>query len=497
MASIGEYRSEQLDKLERLRQLGVDLYPSKSDRDTDLKELLADFDSSHDKEVCLAGRLVSHRQHSKIHFIDLESSGSTIQLIADTNLPSNYKKGELGFADLNLLTRGDIIEARGLVTRSKSNEPSIKLSNLRLLTKVLRPLPEKLDDKETRLRRRYLDLAINPEIRQRFQRRSLFWQATRDFLNQQGFIEINTPVLEHTTGGADAKPFVTHMEALDEDFYLRISHELPLKRLLGGGFEKVYDIGPRFRNENYSDEHLPEHISMEWYWAYVDWRAGMQLSQDMIRKVVQAAFGTTTFDWQGHKIDLAGKWTELDYASVIKENYGVDIFNTTVVEVNAQLKKHSLVVEKASIPRGIDKLWKRIRQDIAGPAWLINEPAYMSPLSKTKADNPLVAERFHAVIAGSEVVNGFSELNDPLEQLDKFIEQQRMRDAGDDEAQMLDIDYVEMLEYGMPPACGMSYSERLFWILEGVPAREGVPFPHLRHEIDETTRQLYPQVYSD
>ncbi len=344
------------------------------------------------------------------------------------------------------------------------------------------------------MRRRYVDMNVNEDVRERFVRRSKFWQATRDFLNQRGFYEVNVPVLEHTTGGADANPFVTHMDALDNDFYLRISHELPLKRLLGGGFEKVYDIGPRFRNENYSDEHLPEHVAMEWYWAYADWRDGMQLMTEMYRYVLKETFGTLQFKLGNFEVDLEKEWEEWDYADVIQSRYGIDPYHTTIADVKAALKENNLEVEKTeNLARGIDKLWKNIRKDVAGPVWLINTPTFISPLSKTNPDRPETVQRFQPVIAGSELGNGFSELNDPVDQYNRFIEQQKMRDEGDEEAMMLDIDFVEMLEYGMPPACGWGFSERVFWIFEGVTAREGVPFPQLRHEVDEVTKGIYPE----
>jgi lysyl-tRNA synthetase class 2 len=301
-------------------------------------------------------------------------------------------------------------------------------------------------------------------------------------------------VLEHTTGGADANPFVTHMDALDQDFYLRISHELPLKRLLGAGFEKVYDLGPRFRNENYSDEHLPEHVAMEWYWAYANWQDGMKFMEEMYKFVLKETFGTLQFNVRGFEIDMDKEWEVWDYATVIRDHYGIDVYNTTIEEVAAKLKENNLEVEKTdSIPRGIDKLWKNIRKDVVGPVWLVNTPKFISPLAKSSVDNPDTVQRFQPVMLGSELGNGFSELNDPIDQYNRFVEQQQMRDSGDEEAMMLDIDFVEMLEYGMPPACGWGYSERVFWMFEGVTAREGVPFPQLRLEYDETTKKLYPE----
>ena len=303
------------------------------------------------------------------------------------------------------------------------------------------------------------------------------------------------PVLEHTTGGADANPFVTHMDALDQDFYLRISHELPLKRLLGAGFEKVYDVGPRFRNENYSDEHLPEHVAMEWYWAYANWRDGMKFQEGMFKHVLEQTFGSLQFKINNIDVDMSKDWEVWDYATVIKDRYGIDVYDSSLDEVKKALADNKLEVEKTeNRARGIDKLWKNIRKDVAGPVWLINTPLFISPLAKANPEDNRVVERFQAVIAGSELSNGFSELNDPVDQLNRFTEQQKMRDDGDDEAMMLDIDYIEMLEYGMPPACGLGFSERVFWVFEGVSAREGVPFPQLRHEIDETTKAVYPDL---
>ena len=498
MATLQDYRNERLRKLETLRQLGVDPYPAKSERTHGCGQVLAQYDELAGQEVVVAGRIVSIRSFGKLAFIKLRDQSGEVQLYLqrDDVAELDASRGVLGMKQLKLLDTGDFVEARGVMTTTQTGEKSVGVRELRLLTKSLRPMPEKLENKEERFRRRYVDMNVNPEVRQRFVRRSKFWQATRDYLNSHGFTEVNVPVLEHTTGGADANPFVTHMDALDDQqFYLRISHELPLKRLVGAGFEKVYDLGPRFRNENYSDEHLPEHIAMEWYAAYWDWKQGMRFMEAMYKDVLQKTFGTLQFQLGKFNVDMGGEWEVWDYAEVIRKHYGIDVYNTTIDEVAAKLKGYNLEVEKTdSIPRGIDKLWKNIRKDVAGPVWLVNTPKFISPLSKTNPDNPQTVERFQPVIAGSELGNGFSELNDPIDQLNRFVEQQQMRDAGDDEAMMLDIDYVEMLEYGMPPACGWGYSERVFWIFEGVTAREGVPFPQLRSEIDETTRAIYPQV---
>lgn len=498
MATLQDYRNERLRKLETLRQLGVEPYPAKSERTHTCAEVLSKYDELASKEVVVAGRVASIRSFGKLAFIKLRDQSGDVQLYLQRDDVSELDaaRGVLGMKQLKLLDTGDFIEAKGVMTTTQTGEKSVGVRELRLLTKSLRPMPEKLENKEERLRRRYVDMNVNPEVRERFIRRSKFWQATRDYLNSHGFIEINVPVLEHTTGGADANPFVTHMDALgDQQFYLRISHELPLKRLIGAGFEKVYDLGPRFRNENYSDEHLPEHIAMEWYAAYWDWKQGMRFMESMYKDVLQKTFGTLQFQLGKFNVDMSGEWEVWDYAEVIRKHYGIDVYNTTIEEVASKLKEHNLEVEKTdSIPRSIDKLWKNIRKDVAGPVWLVNTPKFISPLSKTNPENPETVERFQPVIAGSELGNGFSELNDPIDQLNRFLEQQQMRDSGDEEAMMLDIDYVEMLEYGMPPACGWGYSERVFWIFEGVTAREGVPFPQLKSEIDETTRAIYSQV---
>lgn len=499
MATLKELRDERLRKLDELKKLGINPYPAKAHRSHTAEQVVDEFKQLEHTDVTITGRITGIRKFGQLAFIVLRDMSGSVQLFmkGDTVEALDVAVSQLGMSELPLLDTGDFIEATGPVIKTKTGEISVDVRKLRLLSKSLRPMPvaqEGLTNVETRMRRRYVDMNVNLDVRDRFVRRSTFWQATRDFLNEQGFYEINVPVLEHTTGGADANPFVTHMDALDDDFYLRISHELPLKRLLGAGFEKVYDIGPRFRNENYSDEHLPEHIAMEWYWAYADWRDGLQFMTDMYRYVLKETFGTLQFKLGEFNVDLEKEWEEWDYGTVISDRYGINPFDTTIDEVKKALKDNKLEVEKTeNLARGIDKLWKNIRKDVAGPIWLVNTPLFISPLSKADPDRPDTVQRFQPVIAGSELGNGFSELNDPLEQFSRFVEQQQMRDAGDEEAMMLDIDFVEMLEYGMPPACGWGYSERVFWIFEGVTAREGVPFPQLRHEVDEVTKAIYPE----
>ncbi len=500
MATLKELRDERLRKLEQIKALGINPYPSESKKSHELIEITKDFSKLENRTVSVNGRITNIRKFGKIAFIVIKDFSSQLQLFLkqDSLASHDSVSGNVGFSELPLLDVGDFIEATGKVIKTQSDEISIETEFITLLSKSLRPMPipqEGFTSKEERLRRRYIDMNVNKELKERLSRRSKFWQSTREYLNNNDFLEISIPVLEQTTGGADANPFVTHMNSLNQDFYLRISHELPLKRLIGGGFEKVYDIGPRFRNENYSEEHLPEHMAMEWYWAYSDWQKGMDFMSKMYKEIAEKTFGKSKFNINKFEVDLNKVWEKLDYGEIIKDKYKLDIFNCSIEEVKEILKKNKLIVEKSdNLARSIDKLWKNVRKNIGGPAWLVNSPLFISPLSKVNENNKNTVQRFQAIFGGTEMGNGFSELNDPVEQLNRFKEQQKMRDTGDSEAMMLDIDYVEMLEYGMPPACGFGYSERVYWALEGVTAKEGVPFPHLKKEIDSTTKSLYPDV---
>ncbi len=481
MTTLSDYRDERLRKLAEIRAMGIDPYPAKSHRNTKISTIVDHFDEKDGQEVCIAGRIMAIRSFGKIAFVKLRDYFGEVQVFMQT--VDDIPEGNFGVKQLKLLDTGDFVEAAGTVGKSSTGEISVFANSLRLLTKSLRPLPgyDGLTNKEERYRRRYVDMNVNPEVRERLVRRSKFWQATRDFLTSHGFIEINTPILERTTGGADANPFVTHMDALDEDYYLRISQELPLKRLLGGGFDKVFDIGPRFRNEGVDDEHLPEHIAMESYAAYENYEDGMELYEAMIKYVAEQTWGTLQFNVGGFEVNLDQEWLRVKYADLLMDKFGIDVFNVDREKALAILKENGTQIDpKVADSRLLDNLWKLIRKTSAGPYWLIEEPLSLSPLAKIVPERPLVTQRFHPIIAGTEMGNGYSELNDPIDQLERFEEQQAMRDAGDDEAQMLDMDFVEMLEYGMPPACGWGNSERNFWLLEGVSGREAVPFPIIK-----------------
>ena len=497
MATMKELRDVRIEKLKRLREMGIDPYPARSEKDYSNAEIVENFEKFDGKEVTLAGRLMSWREHGQLVFADLQDFSGKIQLYihSDDLGKTDVKDQTLGFSDLNLLDVGDFVQATGKVTKTQRGEISLQPKKIKLLTKALRPLPDKwegLKDQEIIFRRRYLDLVMNPDHRELFARKAKFWDVNRQFMKDKGFIEVETPVLEHVTGGADANPFVTHHEALDQDFYLRISTELYQKRLIGAGFEKVFTLGPNFRNEGLSDEHLQEYYQVEWYWAYADYRDNMEMVKEMFRYIAKEVYGTTKFTRGEHSFDLADDWKEIDYAEAIKEKLGADIFKDSEEKMLKVLKDKGVkIIGDISKNRLVDNLWKVIRQEVSGPAFLINEPKFVSPLAKSRPDNPDLTERFHVILAGSELGNGYSELNDPQDQLERFREQQGARDAGDVSAQMLDIDFVEMLEYGMPPVSGYAHSERLFWFLENITGREGTLFPQMRYKLDETTKEIY------
>lgn len=520
MVTLADYRNERLKKLDRLREKGIDPYPAQTSRTHKIAEIVnnpvkftpaledesvtevSKTEKPKMKTVTLVGRVMVVRSFGRIAFVKIRDDSGEIQIFMQRaegeKVDNPNHRLDLRSNTVKLLDVGDFVEATGVVDRTSSGELSLFANEVKLLTKTLRPLPGRdgLTNKEERYRRRYVDMNVNPEVRERLKRRSIFWQATRDYMNAHGFIEVNTPILETTTGGADAKPFVTHMDALDQDYYLRISQELPLKRLLGGGFERVYDIGPRFRNEGVDDEHLPEHIAFEAYAAYEDYESGMDFYENMFRYVAQKTWGTLKFKINDFEIDLEPTWPRVKYADLIDDHFKIDAFNPDINRLLTILQNHRVPVDKIitpdsgligddssrvmTTPRALDALWKLLRKNSAGPFWLIDEPLSLSPLAKKSPENPLVTQRVHPVIAGTELGNGYSELNDPLDQLKRFEEQQAMRDFGDDEAQMLDRDFVEMLEYGMPPAFGWGNSERVFWVFEGVSGREAVPFPIIK-----------------
>lgn len=491
MASrLEEILKEREKKIVSLKKMGIDLYPARSVKEKSNKEVVDNFEKYEGKTFTLAGRLMAWREHGKLIFGQIQDQSGKIQLFIreDTMASADKVKETLGFDNLDLLDIGDIIQATGEIVKTRTGEVSLQVKEIKILTKARLPLPEKwvgIVDPDEAFRKRYLDLLMSPEKIHRFERKAKFWSKCREFMAEKGFIEVETPVLEAVTGGADAKPFVTHMNTIDQDFFLRISTELYQKRLIGAGFEKIYTLAPNFRNEGMDDEHLPEYYSLEWYWAYADYRDNMQLTRELYRYLAKEVYEKTKFTSRGMEYDLADDWEEIDYLKVIKERIGIDIMNSTDSEMIDAIKKAGVkLTGEINRARLIDNCWKIVRKTIAGPAFLINEPKSMSPLAKSKSEDPSLTERFHIIIAGSELGNGYSELNDPMDQKERFDEQQKAREKGDEEAQMMDLDFVEMLSYGMPPTSGFGLSERLFWFMEDVSAREGTLFPPLRIKKD-------------
>jgi lysyl-tRNA synthetase class 2 len=440
-----------------------------------------DFDKIKEKEITLVGRILSLRSHGGSTFVNIFDGTSKFQLF--------FKKDTLGNDNYKFLKNfdiGDFIQVTGKLFKTKKEEKTLEVSSFKILTKSIKPLPDKwhgIKDEETRYRRRYLDILMNPELREMFQKKAMFWNSMRSFLIKKGFLEVETPVLEVATGGADANPFITHHNALDIDLYLRISMgELWQKRLMVAGFDKTFEIGRQFRNEGMDAEHLNDYSQMEFYWAYADYRQGMELVEELFKYVAQETFGMLKFKIRGFDIDLGKKWEEYDYRETVKEYTGIDIMKASMEEIERKLKELEINYDKKgfNITRAIDNLWKYCRKQIGGPGFLINEPIAISPLAKKIEGHPELTQRFHPIIAGSELGNGYSELNDPIDQAKRFEEQTKLREEGDTEAQMHDRDFVEALEYGMPPTCGFGVSERLFSFLMDKPIRECVLFPLLR-----------------
>ncbi len=478
--------NERLKKLESLKKEKINPFPSKFEITDYSERLKSKFSKLPNEEhtnekVSLAGRIMSMRDMGKIAFGVLQDSEGKIQFVLqEKETPKKtfdfYKK---------YLDSGDIIGIKGTVFRTKRGELSVLVSSIDILSKSLLSLPEKwhgLQDDEERLRKRYLDIIINPEVKEMFMRKSLFWNSMREFLLNKGFTEVETPVLETSAGGASATPFKTHHNALDIDVFLRISMgELWQKKLMVAGFGKTFEIGRQFRNEGMDAEHLQDYTQMEFYWAYADYSLGMSLVEELYKYLALKIYSKTEFNINSHTFDLANNWERLDFAETIKKITKIDISKTTTKALESKLRELKVDFVKSSDKLTlIDSLWKYCRKTISGPAFVINHPVDISPLAKRSPKYPDKVERFQVILGGSEVGNGYSELNDPLDQEKRFIEQQKLKEEGNLEAHSHDYDFVEALKYGMPPACGFGVSERLFAFLEGKPIRETVIFPLMR-----------------
>ncbi|OGE74176.1 MAG: lysine--tRNA ligase [Candidatus Doudnabacteria bacterium RIFCSPLOWO2_02_FULL_42_9] len=486
---IEELRQVRIQKLEQLKKSGIDPYPVESHRTHLIGSALEQFDllSSTKKEITITGRIRSIRTHGKLTFGNLEDSSDSIQFMLRSET-----LGEQMFGDFrNFFDIGDFIEVTGFLELSKTGEKTLQTLDYKLLTKSIRPISQEyfgLKDTETRLRKRYLDLLMNPETKEMFRKKALFWQTIRNFMIKKDFLEVWTPVLENVPGGADAEPFMTHHNALDRDFYLRISLELPLKRLLVGGYEKVFEIGRLFRNEGIDREHLQEYDDMEFYWAFADHEKGMKLVEEMFKEVIKNVTGGLVTEYEEQKIDWgnppAGGWPRLDYFEVFKKETGLDLNSATIADLQKKADALGAPYDK-NWGRGklIDSIYKRtVRQKLVQPCFLVGHPFELSPLAKVDPVNSKKSLRFQVLAAKTELGNGFSEVNDPLYQMQRFQEQMKLREAGDKEAQMLDADYVEALEYGMPPAVGFGMSERFFSVIMNKPMRETVIFPPMKEQ---------------
>jgi len=492
MPRLEELTRTRLEKLERLKARGIEPYPHRYRRTHTIAEALSLF---LDREaeglrdpigpVSLAGRVVAQRRMGKLAFWDIRDGSGKIQLCFRHDLLNGQ------FELLKDLDLGDIIGATGSLFRTQTGEITLLVHEFTLLAKSLHPLPEKwhgLTDPEKRFRQRYLDLIANPEVRTIFERRSRIISAIRHFLEEQGFIEVETPVFQSIAGGAAARPFTTYHQALEETLYLRIATELHLKRLIIGGFDKVFEIGRVFRNEGLSTRHNPEFTTLESYEAYADYNRVMQMVEEMVAEVAVKVLGTTRITYQGQAIDLSPPWRRVTLREMILERCGVDFERLTDYDsLTRALQEKGLwrqEWEARTWGKVIDKLIDAyLEPHLIQPTFVLDYPVEISPLAKRKPDNPRLVERFEAFIGGMEIANAFTELNDPLEQRRRFEEQLKLREAGgEEEGEVVDEDFLRALEYGMPPTGGLGIGiDRLVMLLTDQPSiREVILFPLLR-----------------
>ena len=486
MSGLDEVRAERIKKLNILKEKGINPYVATVDRTHTIADALAQFDElgATGEIVTLVGRVMVIRGQGAIMFVVLKDASGTIQAV----FKEDSIDAEVFTLFKDTVDGGDFIEVVGTLFVTQRGEKSVLVEGWRMVVKTLLPLPDKyhgLQDEEERLRKGYLRLVTRDELRELFKRKEKFWDVTRSFMKEQGFTEVETATLEVTTGGAEARPFATHHNDYDIDVFLRISvGELWQKRLLAPGLEKIFEIGRVYRNEGSSPNHLQEFTNMEFYQAFANYEDGMKLVESLYRTIATEVYGTTKFTRGEHTFDLHDEWTRIDYSEEIKRQTGIDLATASGDEIVAKLQELGVKYEGTNKERLTDTLWKYCRKNIAGPAFLINHPKLVSPLAKEVPGNPNATQRFQPIIAGTEVGNGYSELNDPLEQHARFALQQDLIDRGDAEAMMPDMEFVEMLEHGMPPACGFGFGERLFTILEDKPIRDVQLFPLVKPKVE-------------
>jgi lysyl-tRNA synthetase class 2 len=477
------------EKLERLTSAFGTAYPEVDVRSHTNAVALSQFDALSAKEeaVTLVGRVRSLRVMGKIAFVHVEDGTAKIQ-----GFCSLEKLGDQFAAFKENVEIGDFISMTGMLFLTKQEEKSVMVSEWQMLSKSLLPLPTEfygLKDEEALLRQRYLDLAMNPETRELFRKKNIFWQTVRQFLATRDFLEVQTPVLEQVPGGAEAEPFLTHHNALDQDFYLRISLELALKRLLVGGYERVFEIGRVFRNEGIDREHLQEFDHIEFYAAYMNFEKGVDLVEELYRDVVRSvAEDTLQTEWEGETIHWDRPFERVDYFEAFGKETGIDLSEDVSIDILKAKADELHIKYDSNYGKGrmIDTLYKKtVRKKLIQPCMLIGHPIEVSPLAKIDPRNHRRVLRMQPIACGSELGNGFAELNDPIDQRMRFEEQMKLREAGDAEGMMLDEDFLTALEYGMPPAFGFGMSERFFAILMNRSIRETVIFPPVRPASEE------------
>ncbi len=472
---------ERQKKRDALAGAGYDLYPARVSRKHLVGDILKNFSAlaKAGKKVEVGGRISGMRGHGGVFFLDVRDESGSLQVVVKKD---SLKKYEILRDNLDI---GDFVSVSGVLFTTQKGEKSVEAKTLQPIAKSLRPLPSEwygLADPETRLRKRYLDFLVDPASREIFRKKSLFWNTFRTQLMEADFLEVETPVLESTPGGADAEPFRTHLNALDIDLYLRISLEIAQKKILVGGYEKIFEIGRIFRNEGIDAEHLQDYTQLEFYWAYADYTELMKFTEKLYKNVIKRVSGKFVVDWNGQKINWGKAWPKLEYYDLFKKLAGLDLTTATKDDLFHEAERRGLKPEP-HLGRGrlIDLIYKKVvRPTLIQPAFLVNPPVDIEPLAKRSSKYPDRVERFQVVACGTELGKGFSEGNDPADQRLRFIEQMQLRESGDKEAQRLDEDFLEALEYGMPPAAGFGVSERLFAILMDKPVRETVFFPLMR-----------------
>ena len=485
-----ELYRRRLEKLQTWREKGIPPFASRFDRTDgagDLQERFRELPAGEDSgyRASVAGRLMALRRHGKATFADLRDGGGGIQLLATLDV-----LGEEAYGDFQLLDIGDFVGARGAIFRSRRGELTVRVEEFTLLSKSLRPLPEKwhgLRDVELRFRRRYLDLLVNPETRERMLTRTRVIKELRRFLDERGFLEVETPMLHPVPGGAAARPFKTYHNALGQELYLRIAPELYLKRCVVGGLEKVYELNRNFRNEGISYKHNPEFTMLEFYWAYADYNDLAVFLEEMLAEVITRVRGSLAFTYQGRELDFRPPWKRLRFLEAVSDAVGMEVGPDTSRDTLVGLaEKHGVPVDggwgKGKIMAELFE--KLVEPGLWEPTLVVDYPKEISPLAREHRDEPFLVERFELIAAGRELANAFSELIDPLDQRERFLEQVRLREKGDEEAHRVDHDFLLALEYGMPPTGGLGLGvDRLVMLLTDAHSiREVILFPHLRPE---------------